>query len=230
MHPEIAGLPNRLFYNDKLKSAALKHQEESLQQRPVESNDLVGKVLCNHRMVFIPSAFSAHEVAEKSNHLEARVISKVLSRLVDIHEFTDDSEIIEKTGIITPYRNQIACIREQLEADGFTCFDTIQVDTVERFQGSQKDFILVSLCMNRARQLDFLVQSRVSIEDKSGNGMLPELVDRKLNVMLTRARKQLVIIGNEAVLGGDEIYGEIINDIRDNGGYIQKGARFVVEG
>ncbi|MDK2842901.1 MAG: replication ATP-dependent helicase/nuclease Dna2, partial [Anaerophaga sp.] len=167
---------------------------------------------------------------EKYNTTEAKVICKVLEILREIHGFRDDFEMADRTGIITPYRNQIANIREHMEMAGFGCFDTLQVDTVERFQGSQKDFILVSLCMNSPSQLDFLAQSRVIIENKTETGLEPAVVDRKLNVTLTRARKQIILTGNEAVLGHDEIYGRLISDIRDNGGYFQRGARFLVEG
>jgi DNA replication ATP-dependent helicase Dna2 len=229
MHPDIAGFPNQYFYNNKLKVAALEHQRQSLVTDTFQQNEGFDQVLCRNRMVFIPSAFSAHEVTEKSNHLEAQVVSKILKKLVKIHHFSGSADIVEKIGVITPYRNQIACIREQLEMDGFDCFDKIQIDTVERFQGSQKDFILVSLCLNRSGQLDFLSQSRVLIKNKTEDGLVSGVVDRKLNVMLTRARKQLVITGNEAILGGDEIYGQLIDDIRRNGGYVQKGARWVVE-
>ncbi|WP_291860242.1 AAA domain-containing protein [Marinilabilia sp.] len=230
MHPDLSGFANKFFYNDKLKTAALPHQTGKLVSDKFSAGDDLTGMLANKRMVFIPSTFSVRDISEKHNPLEAALVSKVLAKLVDIHGFGSDEAIVGRVGIITPYRNQIAAIREQLERDGFSCFDTIQIDTVERYQGSQKDFILVSFCMNRPSQLDFLIQNRVQIEDKSNGELVSIVVDRKLNVTLTRARKQLIITGNEAVLGNDEIYGPLIDDIRKNGGYYQKGARAVVEG
>ena len=223
MHPDLAVVPNRLFYGKKLRMAALAHQTEELVAHELPADGEVLTMLGRQRLVFIPSAFSVNEISAKSNSLEARVISKNLALLARLHNLTEP-EMVEKTGIITPYRNQIACIREQLENDGFHSFDKFQIDTVERFQGSQKDFILVSFCIDKPSQLDFLAQSRVFIE----NGDHPELIDRKLNVTLTRARKQLIMTGNEAVLGGDEIYGRLIEDIRDKGGYFRKGARSMI--
>jgi DNA replication ATP-dependent helicase Dna2 len=230
MHPDLAAFSNKYFYNGKLKIAELNHQKEILFPDTFSENGDLDNILRQNRMVFIPSAFSTRETTEKSNHLEARVISEVVKSLIKLHHLSNADEVASKIGIITPYRNQIACIREQLEADGLDFFNHIQIDTVERFQGSQKDFILVSLCMNRPAQLDFLAQSRVFIDDKAGQGSVSQIIDRKLNVTLTRARKQLVITGNEAVLGGDEIYGHLIEDIRANGGYVKKGARYLVEG
>ncbi|MFW6267739.1 MAG: AAA domain-containing protein [Marinilabiliaceae bacterium] len=223
MHPDLADVPNRLFYENKLRMAALSHQTEELFAGHLPLDGEVPSMLARQRLVFIPSAFSVNEISTKSNSVEARLISKILGLLGRLHHFPE-SEMVEKTGIITPYRNQIACIREQLENDGFHSFDKFQIDTVERFQGSQKDFILVSFCIDKPSQLDFLAQSRVFLE----NGDHRELIDRKLNVTLTRARKQLIMTGNEAVLAGDEIYGRLIEDIRDKGGYFRKGARSIV--
>jgi DNA replication ATP-dependent helicase Dna2 len=230
MHPDLAEFPNRHFYNNKLKPAELSHQQASLCPVYDRSDGELTRMIASKRVVFIPSAFSVREISEKYNTTEAKVICKILETLREIHCFSNDFEMADRIGIITPYRNQIANIREHMEISGFECFDTIQVDTVERFQGSQKDFILVSLCMNNPSQLDFLAQSRVLIENKTETGLEPAVVDRKLNVTLTRARKQIILTGNEAVLGHDEIYGRLISDIRGNGGYFQRGARYLVEG
>jgi DNA replication ATP-dependent helicase Dna2 len=229
MHPDLSGFANKYFYNNKLRTAALPHQSGQLVADGFVAGTQLSSLIASHRMVFIPSAFAMRDISEKYNPLEAAIISKLLQELVTIHGLKSDEEIVERVGIITPYRNQIAAIRNQLERDGFSCFDSIQTDTVERYQGSQKDFILVSFCMNKSSQLDFLVQNRVKIEDRSRDRMVPVEVDRKLNVMLTRARKQIILTGNEAVLGYDSIYGTLIEDIRANGGYFQKGGKAIVE-
>lgn len=229
MHPDLSAFPNRFFYNNKLKSAGLDHQKGHLVEMASNHDGELRGVLAENRMVFIPSAFAPKDFSEKYNALEAGLISRVLKLLSHIHDFEDGDEIVEKVGIITPYRSQIASIRERLEADGHACFDAIQIDTVERFQGGQKDFILVSFCMNRPEQLDFLAQNRVLIENITSEGMKPALVDRKLNVTLTRARKQIILTGNEGVLGHDEIYGQLIRSIQESGGYFKKGARAILD-
>jgi DNA replication ATP-dependent helicase Dna2 len=75
----------------------------------------------------------------------------------------------------------------------------ITVDTVERYQGGARDIILISLCTNSTRQL----QQMISL---SNDG-----TDRKLNVALTRARKHLVVLGNEPILSETPIYNALIN-------------------
>ena len=97
-------------------------------------------------------------------------------------------------GIIASYRNQAARIRARLaQLAGeleLPALAQVSVDTVERYQGSQREVIIVSFCCHHEHQLELMVSP-----DESGQ------VDRKLNVALTRARQQLVLLGNETMLG-----------------------------
>lgn len=96
-------------------------------------------------------------------------------------------------GIITPWRAQIACIRQAL-SDADLSPDDLTVDTVERYQGGARDIILLSCCVNSAAQLNALVS------------LSNEGTDRKFNVALTRARHHVVVLGNADFLGNDERY------------------------
>jgi len=104
----------------------------------------------------------------------------------------------ENIGVITPYRAQIAMIRKrmsELDQGG----EALTVDTVERYQGGARDIIIISLCANSKDQLDHMVSL-------SSDG-----VDRKLNVALTRAREQLIVLGNPEVLSSNEFYRSFID-------------------
>lgn len=100
-------------------------------------------------------------------------------------------------GIITPYRSQIALIRKELSQTGIPELEDIMVDTVERYQGSERDVIIYSVCANYAWQLPLL--SNLSEEDG-------HVIDRKLNVALTRAREQFFLIGAPSVLREAPLY------------------------
>jgi Superfamily I DNA and RNA helicases and helicase subunits len=188
MHPEISAFPSRWFYDGKLDSIGLPHQQESWIDRK--------------RLFFHPVAPFLTEHSEKINRKEAE---KTVAVCKDIqHEFLQNGEIFdaEKIGIITPFRNQIALIRKCLQETEIPDFAQITVDTVERFQGSQRDIIIYSFCIKNESQLLSLPNT---LEE---NG---KIIDRKLNVVLTRARKQLHIIGNETLLRKNNLYNDLID-------------------
>ena len=88
----------------------------------------------------------------------------------------------------------------------------ITIDTVERFQGSERDIIILSLAINSTYMLE-QIQSRTELD-----GIL---IDRRLNVSITRARKHLVILGSEKILSNDKIYASLIEYIKQNGIFVK---------
>jgi superfamily I DNA and/or RNA helicase len=80
----------------------------------------------------------------------------------------------------------------------------ITIDTVERFQGSQRKYIIYSFTVQREYQLRFLTETNF-IEDG-------QLIDRKLNVAMTRAQEYLIMIGNRVVLSKNPLYAQLIQD------------------
>ena len=78
----------------------------------------------------------------------------------------------------------------------------ISIDTVERYQGSQRDVIVYSFAVTHSYQLDFLTANTFTENDR--------LIDRKLNVAMTRARKQLIMTGRAELLRHVPLFSEII--------------------
>ena len=105
-------------------------------------------------------------------------------------------------GVIVPYRNQIAMIRQAIEPLGVPALENISIDTVERYQGSQRDVMIYSFTVQHRYQLDFLTAN--SFEERG------RIIDRKLNVALTRARLQMICIGCEEVLKEDTLFKKLI--------------------
>jgi DNA replication ATP-dependent helicase Dna2 len=77
--------------------------------------------------------------------------------------------------------------------------DNVDVDTVERFQGGARDIIIMSAAVNNKSTL-----SRIVSLNKEG-------IDRKLNVAVTRAKQQFVLVGNETILQEQDGYRMLIN-------------------
>ena len=216
MHPDIADFANRKFYaREQLECVPLAHQLEQTLNYNEASEDETDDVLKAHRMIFIPSKPCRQlNISEKVNTEEARIITDLLRRLYRQLGYNFDPQ--KSVGVIVPYRNQIAMIRKEIEKLGIPELEEISIDTVERYQGSQRNIILYSFTIQSRYQLDFLT-ANTFYEDG-------QPIDRKLNVAITRARKQLILTGNEPTLRQNQIFAELIDYIKEKGGYYAEKA------
>ena len=216
MHPDIADFANRKFYaREQLECVPLAHQLEQTLTYNETSEDETDDVLKAHRMIFIPSKPCRQlNISEKVNTEEARIITDLLRRLY--RQLGNNFDPQKSVGVIVPYRNQIAMIRKEIEKLGIPELEEISIDTVERYQGSQRDIILYSFTIQSRYQLDFLT-ANTFYEDG-------QPIDRKLNVAITRARKQLILTGNEPTLRQNQIFAELIDYIKEKGGYYAEKA------
>lgn len=92
-------------------------------------------------------------------------------------------------GIISPYRAQVELLRAE-----FVDVKNVSVNTVDSFQGQERDIIYISM---------------VRSNDKGEIGFLKDY--RRMNVAMTRAKKKLVIIGDSATLGNDKFYSDLLS-------------------
>ena len=214
MHPEIAEFPNKMFYRrEKLEPVPCPHQLETELDYTLPSQDSLDDTLKAHRMIFIPSEFCKEpNVSDKINANEAEIVVDILRR---IHRFYGAQFDPQKAvGVIVPYRNQIAMVRKGIEKLGIPELEKISIDTVERYQGSQRDVIIYSFTIQNIWQLDFL----------AGNSFVEDgaIIDRKLNVAITRARKQMIMTGNPEILRNNQIFNELMQYVKGKGGYVDK--------
>lgn len=201
MHEEIAAFPNKHFYEGMLLPIS-GWQSEPL-KRAATNEDFFQNLLSNHRLAFIDCPEKNNSVSDKISYSEADTIVSLCKAILEVYKADNLPFDKQKSlGIITPYRNQIALIRHKLHQTGIEELQNLMIDTVERFQGSQRDIILVSFCMNKPYQLNFFMNLN---KDKT--------VDRKLNVALTRARKQMFLVGNRYILSQNKIYKELIESM-----------------
>ena len=213
MHPDIADFANRKFYaKEQLECVPLAHQLETELAYNEESEDALDNTLKAHRMIFIPSMPCKQlNISEKVNTDEARIIADLLRRLY--RQMSKDFDPQKSVGVIVPYRNQIAMIRKEIERLKIPALEGISIDTVERYQGSQRDVILYSFTIQSRYQLDFLTANTFYEEGQP--------IDRKLNVAITRARKQLILTGNESTLRQNQLFAELIDYIKEKDGYVR---------
>lgn len=197
MHKTIMNFVNTHFYSGSLD--VLEGIERLDSAREWTSDSKLGKILSEERMIFIPSGSDEESKNLKVNRHEAEIVSQLITWFQILFD-SNLQRIDEQTiGIITPFRAQIALINAELgKAD--ISYDDLTVDTVERYQGGARDIIIISTVVDSPFQLDSIVS-----ENQEG-------MDRKLNVAISRAREQVIIVGNPEIIRDARYYRHFIDE------------------
>ncbi len=208
MHNEIMDFPNRFFYENNLKilpDYCKVNQSDKTNYSIINTENELEKQLAENRVSYFSTAAEDNYQTQKINLHEAQKVAEIVHTYCQLFK-ANGKEIIptKSIGVITPYRAQIAQIKNALEAIDES-YGEFTIDTVERYQGGARDVILISLCLNNVRQLETLVSL-----DTEGK------VDRKLNVALTRAKQHLVIVGNENLMRESAIYKQLLEWAKGN--------------
>jgi superfamily I DNA and/or RNA helicase len=201
MHPQIGVYAAMQFYEGQLVPVPTSHQKESLPYKKYSEEEMI---VATRRLAFIDVPLpKAGEWIPKSNIKEAELIVNVVRMLMNVSEKNGvDFVPSEHLGIIVPFRRQITTVRRLLHECGVPKYESIMIDTVERYQGSQRDIILYGTTIAQPYELSML-SSPVEVGGT--------LVDRKLNVAVTRARKQLFVFGNRNLLMQNPLYASLID-------------------
>lgn len=138
-------------------------------------------------------------VGENFGRINKKEAELTLSNLKDYFGKIGKARILDESidvGIISPYRAQVQLLRQMIKKDEYfrPYRKLITVNTVDGFQGQERDIIVISLV-------------RSNMEGQIG--FLSDL--RRMNVAITRARMKLVIMGNAATLGHTKFYKLLYN-------------------
>lgn len=191
MHQKIMDFSGHYFYKGELKAdASVKDRLLTPDLPPITFIDTAG---CGYMEKVDSETLSTY------NEEEAQLLLKHLSELVEqvgAERIRQDKLMI---GVIAPYRAQTKTLRELFES--FEVLkevrEHITIDTVDAFQGRERDIIYISLVRSNT------------------NGEIGFLADeRRMNVAMTRAKMRLVMIGDSATLGSNAFYDEILDYIQ----------------
>jgi DNA replication ATP-dependent helicase Dna2 len=188
-HEQIASFINAKFYDDRLLPGC----DWQKDNEPVFPEGSAPDFLRRNRLIFIESQKEKKEKVNKGEAIAVKTLLMLLRNALG-EEFSENS-----VGVITPFRAQIAEINLLLDDE---LRQKVTVDTVERFQGSERDFIIISTAVNSRNAAEML--QCLNFE---------KTVDKKLNVALSRARKSLMLVGNPVFLMCAKFYAELIAEI-----------------
>jgi ATP-dependent RNA/DNA helicase IGHMBP2 len=181
MHAALMAFPSTRFYGGALvahpsvAARTLPPSDDPIAQpaRVLDVVDTAGAGLDER-------APDAEASASKENPGEADVVVRVVRALLAAGSAPAD------VGVISPYSGQVALLRAAL-ADVVDA--GLEVDTVDGFQGREKDVIVFSAVRSNAdAEVGFLADAR------------------RLNVAITRAKRKLVVVGDAATLAADETW------------------------
>ena len=197
MHQDIYQFVNEQFYQNKLSIAQEQPwQKEALPFVVKKEYPALLQALATKRCVFFDTG-NYQSVYHKTNEKEARYVVQIIKNMQQLYRENHMELPMKHIGVITPFRAQMAKIRSEVERE-FGVVPDLIIDTVERFQGSTKEMVILSTCIQYDSQWD-------SIMSMSVDGQ----VDRKLNVALSRARKHLFVVGNKSILQGNQYYAKL---------------------
>ena len=182
MHESIMAFSNRKFYGNALQahtSVANRMLHESL---PVEFIDTAG------------CGFEEQAGEEGESRCNAEEVGILRKHFDQLKEAVGSSW---NAAIISPYRAQVQLLQQE-----FALTEGVSVNTIDSFQGQERDVVYLSL---------------VRSNDQGDIGFLRDY--RRMNVAMTRARMKLIIIGDSATLGNDRFFAELLEYVESIAGY-----------
>lgn len=192
MNDEIMRFSSDWFYGGMLESAPeVKYRSILDFDTPIEWINTEG-MDCNEEFV--------GENYGRINKPEAELsIAQLKSYILKIGKERFLEEKID-VGLISPYKAQVQYLRQLIRKDNFfkPYRSAITINTVDGFQGQERDVILISL---------------VRANEEGQIGFLNDL--RRMNVAITRARMKLIILGDVSTLTRHAFYAELYRYIEE---------------
>lgn len=192
MNDEIMRFSSDYFYHGEVESAPqIKYRSILDLDTPME---WVNTADMDFKETFVGESFG------RINKPEAEL---TLSTLKDYFMKIGKDRILDErldVGIISPYRAQVQYLRHLIKKNDFLkpFRRTISVNTVDGFQGQERDIVVISL---------------VRANDNGEIGFLKDL--RRMNVAITRARMKLIIIGDATTMSKHPFYKKLYNYINE---------------
>lgn len=183
MNQQIMAFPGQWFYNELLEA------HESVRNWTLQGVPDVLEFVDTAGCGYNEEANADSE--SRRNPDEAALVRRHFDRFV-----TSVGEPFE-AGIISPYRAQIELLQEHFQG-----LNNVVVNTIDSFQGQERDVIYISL---------------VRSNERSEIGFLKDY--RRMNVAMTRARKKLVVVGDSATLATDRFFGAFLDFAEKTGAW-----------
>lgn len=199
MHPILSEFPSNMFYEGSLQNGVTESDRQMRHMSGYTGKDDFPWPIKDKPMFFWGVAGMEEISASGTSYLnrtEASYVEKLVTHLLKMG--VDSSQI----GVITPYDGQKKYVQEHMRRSGSlaaSVYEAIEVNSVDAFQGREKEIMLVSC---------------VRSSETQGIGFLSD--PRRLNVALTRARVGLVVLGNPRVLSKNPLWAALLLHFKEH--------------
>ncbi|KAK7208424.1 SEN1 N terminal-domain-containing protein [Myxozyma melibiosi] len=195
MHPQISKFPSAQFYQSRLIDG------DGMADHTAAPWHSGAEQFGPYRFFDVHSREQVSKTHSYSNRAEAECAITLYKQVCDTFP---DVNFEGRVGIVTPYKEQLRTLRETfMRALGQTGIQGIDFNTIDGFQGQEKDIIILS-CV-RAQPAG----------SGRGVGFISDI--RRMNVALTRAKSSLWIIGNVSSLVVSDVWRNLIDDAKKRG-------------
>lgn len=190
MHSDIMDIIN-IFYDEHLKDGNEDNYTYDTKAHYLDIRSVSGTEMImpdRHAYWFDSSEVLGEKIYEQRKHgstsaenlVEAEMIMELLRKMELQYANRKDRTVPVSIGVISFYYDQVAMIRQMIRTESFHAIN-IEVNTVDRFQGKEKEIIFVSLVRN-VRRAAHNVDSHIA-------------AFQRINVAFSRAQNLLVIVG-----------------------------------
>jgi ATP-dependent RNA/DNA helicase IGHMBP2 len=200
MNKVIMGFSSDWFYHGELEAAPSVAEHTLADHQPELEADALERV----PLVWIDTAGCSYDEYQDpksksyANPSEAELLERWLKNYT-----AHWPEHPVSIGVIAPYRGQVDTLQNLWTPSLWPDHLAVDINTIDSYQGQERDLIVLSL---------------VRSNDTGEIGFLKDL--RRLNVAITRGRKQVVIIGDSATLGNHRFYQALLPYVETHGRWI----------
>lgn len=204
MHPAINAFPSARFYKKRVRDGV----DAKDRPLPVEVSRRLKWLSSRSSVTFFPvndgieerdrMTLDRADGASLLNRAEANVVVLLVQAL------TKDKGTEIDIGVISPYSGQVKLLRDELLRKPTS--GNIEINTVDGFQGREKDIIIISA---------------VRSNEEGRIGFLNDW--RRLNVALTRSRLMLIMVGNERTMRINKHWRSWLTWVRRHGSVVDIG-------